>query len=99
MDTGDLFLTVSRLGTGAAAAFFAILLWSKTRDAAWMLILMGTIVDYAEIVYAVLNRIGVAGRFVVGGTPLAIIILPNVRTGLFIAAFAIMVVRTFGRPR
>lgn len=97
MDAGDLFLTVSRLGTGAAAAFFAILLWSRTRDAAWMLILMGTITDYAEIVYVVLNRIGVAGRHAIGAVPLAIIVLPNVRTVLFIAAFAIMIARTFGR--
>lgn len=98
MDAGEILFIVSRLTTGALAAFFAIMLWSKTRDVAWMLIVIGTIAAYVETVYSILDLFGLAGtRFSVGSVPVAAILLPNLRTGFFIAAFVVMVVRKLRR--
>jgi hypothetical protein len=97
MDAGELVFIVSRLSTGALAAFFAIMLWSRTRDIAWMLVVVGTIAAYVETVYSILDLFGVTGNQVaIGSVPLAEIILPNLRTGFFIAAFVVMVVRKLG---
>jgi hypothetical protein len=98
MDAGELLYIVTRLSTGALAAFFAIMLWSKTRDIAWMLIVIGTIAAYVETVYSILDMFGVTGnQIMIGSVPLATILLPNIRTGFFIAAFVVMVVRKLKR--
>jgi len=95
MDAGEIAYISSRLLLGAAASFFAIMLWSRTRDAAWMLMVMGTIAAYAETVYAILRTLGIngGGGLSVGSLPLAAIVLPNLPTAFYIAAFAVMVVR------
>ena len=59
METVDLIGIIARLSTGAIATFLAILLWAKTRDTAWMLIIMGVIVEYGEIIYSTLKLFGV----------------------------------------
>jgi len=98
MDAGEVLFIVSRLTTGALAAFFAIMLWSKTRDIAWMLMVIGTIAAYVETVYSILSLLGLAGaQLSIGTVPVAAILLPNLRTGFFIAAFVVMVVRKFRR--
>ena len=98
MDAGEILYTVSRLTTGALAAFFAIMLWSKTRDITWMLMVIGTVVAYVETVYSILTLFGIAGtQFSIGSVPVAAILLPNFRTGFFIAAFMIMVIRKLRR--
>ena len=95
MDIGQITLISSRLVLGAAASFFAIMLWSKTRDVAWMLMVVGTIAAYAETVYSILDRLGVARLTPIslGSVPLASLVLPNLPTVFYIAAFAVMVVR------
>jgi len=98
MDAGEVLFIVSRLTAEALAAFFAIMLWSKTRDVAWMLIVIGTIAAYVETIYSILNLFGLTGtQLAIGSVPLASILLPNLRTGFFIAAFVVMVVRKFRR--
>ena len=97
MDSGQLIYILCRLSLGALAAFFAIMLWSKTRDVAWMLMVIGTIAAYVETVYSILNLFGVSGPgiFIIGSLPLMSIVLPCLPTAFFIAAFAVMVVRKF----
>ncbi|MCL1812319.1 MAG: hypothetical protein FWG29_02215 [Treponema sp.] len=98
MDAGEIVFIVSRMTTGALAAFFAIMLWSKTRDIAWMLMVIGTIAAYIETVYSILVLFGITGDQVsIGSVPVAAILLPNLRTGFFIAAFVVMVVRKLRR--
>ena len=48
-----------RLILGALATFFGILLWSKTRDAAWILVILGILVSYAEIIFSTLQQFGI----------------------------------------
>ncbi len=95
MDVGEVTLISSRLVLGAAASFLAIVLWSKTRDVAWMLIVVATIASYADTVYAILERFGLTGglRLSIGSVPVASLLLPNLPTVLFIAAFSVMVAR------
>ena len=98
MDSGEIFFIVSQLTTGALAAFFAIMLWSKTRDVAWMLMVIGTIAAYVETVYSILQLFGITGtQLSIGSIPVAAILLPNLRTGFFIAAFVVMIIRKYRR--
>jgi len=93
MDTGQTIYILSQLILGAGAAFLAILLWPKTRDPAWMLVIFGVIIAYIETVYSILKIFGIAGQelIIFGSIPLFSLILPSVRMIFFIAAFTIMV--------
>ena len=95
MDTGQIVFFSMRLLLGACASFFAIMLWSKTRDVAWMLIVVGTIIAYIEIVYSILDFFGIGGGniFVFGSISLVSFILSPLQLLSFIAAFLIMVLR------
>ena len=62
MSAADTILLVSRLATAAVAAFLAILLWSRTRDLAWMLIVIGVIASYADILFGLLAQPRPRGR-------------------------------------
>ena len=99
MDSGQILFIASRLILGALASFFAIMLWSKTRDAAWMLMVIGTIIAYVEIVYSILGLFGITKSdvLVIGTVPAAAIALPVLHMGFFIAAFLIMVIRRYRR--
>ncbi|MCL2881120.1 MAG: hypothetical protein FWF29_12825 [Treponema sp.] len=101
MDTGRILYVTSQLIFGALASFFAIMLWSKTRDAAWMLMVIGTIVAYIEIVYSILDLLGITrgDTFLIGSVPVAAIVLPVLRMSFFIAAFLVMVVRRYRRRK
>ena len=95
MDAGQLIFVYSRLILGALAAFLAIMLWAKTRDIAWMFVVVGTIVMYVEIVHSILGHLGIAAGNVlaVGSVPLAEILLAILRLAFFAAAFLVMVTR------
>ena len=97
MDSGQLVYIISRLSLGALAAFFAILLWSKTRDVAWMLMVAGAIAAYVDTVYSILELFGVTGENLpsIGSMPIVSIILPCLPAVFFIAAFAVMVIRKY----
>ena len=99
MDFGQLVYILSRLVLGALASFFAIMLWSKTRDVAWMLMVIGTIAAYVETVYAILNLFGISGVNIltIGSMPFMSILLPSLPTIFFIAAFMVMVIRKYRR--
>jgi hypothetical protein len=97
MDNGQAIFVFSRLVIGALAAFLAIMLWSRTRDIAWMLMVGGTITAYGESLYTVLNLFGISAPLpVIGSVPLLAIVLSNVPTLFYISAFLVMVVRSYG---
>lgn len=95
MDFASPVLLVSRLTVTAVTTFLAIILWSRTRDLAWMLMVMGTVAGYADILYGLLSRFGVLpeGPSAAPGLPLAVLVLSNLPTLLYGAAFAVMVAR------
>jgi hypothetical protein len=93
MDAGQTLFIAIQLGLGAVAAFLAIFLWPRIRDAAWLLIIFGIIVAYIETVYSILNMFGISGfdYILIGSIPVISFILPTIRMAFFIVAFAIMV--------
>ena len=101
MDTGQFVFVYSRLILGAVATFLAIMLWSKTRDAAWMLMVIGVVVAYIEIVFSVLEIKGLtAGNTLyIGSVSLVVILLPALRMFFLIAAFLVMVIRRYRHHR
>ena len=62
-----------------------------------MLVVIGTIAGYVEIVYSILDLFGIIGRdfFLIGSVPAAAILLPSLRMAFFIAAFLIMIIRRY----
>ena len=99
MDSGHLIYIICRLVLGAAAAFLAILLWAKTRDLAWMLMVIGVLASYVEVVYSILELFGLGGVFgaYIGSKSVASILFPCLPLVFFIAAFAVMVARNYRR--
>ena len=97
MDSGQIIYILTRLSLGALASFFAIMLWSKTRDVAWMLMVIGTIAAYVETVYSILNLFNISGGsfFTIGSVPLMSILLPSLPTLFFFCAFVVMVIRKY----
>jgi len=94
MEQGQLFLIMSQLVFGAVATFLAIMLWSRTRDAAWMLIIIGAIIAYIEIVYFITEIFGMTSDFFIFDTvPIVSFILPLLRMFFFIAAFLVMIIK------
>jgi len=92
-------LTLSRLGVGAIGTFFAILLWSQTRDPAWVLVIIGTLVAYAEVLFSTLESFGIvsAEQFNLSGIPLLRLALTNLPMLLLTCAFISVIARR--RPR
>lgn len=97
MDAGQTIFISSQLVLGAIAAFLAIMLWPRVRDAAWMLIILGTIVAYIEIIYSILKFFGIGFEdfLNIGTVSLLSFALPSLRMIFFIAAFAVMAGRQF----
>ncbi|HUW42250.1 MAG TPA: hypothetical protein VMV90_14685 [Rectinemataceae bacterium] len=95
MNAGEIIYLVSRLATAAAAAFLAILLWSRTRDLAWMLIVIGAIASYADIIFTLLAKLGIVdeARYSLFGIPLGRLLLSNLQYLFLCAALAVMIRR------
>jgi hypothetical protein len=95
MNTGQLIYIASRLVVNALAVFFATVLWSKTRDPAWTLVVIGVIALYAETMYVLLEFFGIAGPGIlsVGSTSPLGILLSTIPAVIFAAAFLVKVIR------
>ena len=95
MAQSTLVLYIIKLSLGGIAAFLAILLWSKTRDAAWMSLVAGVVTSYAGIVYNMLVDLGIvlSGGPLVFGIPLATLLFTCVPTLFYILAFILMLIR------
>jgi hypothetical protein len=95
MELVDLVVLLSRLGTGAIATFFAILLWSQTRDVSWVMVIIATLIFYVEIVFTTLERFGIvtADFFNVSGFPVLHIVLTNLPLVFLIFAFISMLAK------
>jgi hypothetical protein len=93
MDSGQVILMYSRLILGALAAFFAIMLWSRTRNPAWIFVIIGTITIYAEVIYSILEILGITTGYVLffGSVSIVAILLPSLYLIFFTIALFIMV--------
>ncbi len=95
MEQTALILYIIKLALGGLTAFFAILVWSKTREGAWISLVAGVIVRYAGIVYDMLLDFGVvfAMEIQVAGIPLTTLLFTVVPSLFFILAFILMLVK------
>jgi uncharacterized membrane protein len=99
MDLGNTAYIICRLGLGAVSSFLAILLWSRTRDAAWILVIISAIISYVEIVYSILYLFGIISETIMSENAVLIIsiLLTCMPTVFIIAAFAVMARRKYRR--
>jgi hypothetical protein len=95
MNSEQMIMLLSKLILGSAAAFLSIILWSKTRDTAWMFVIIGVIVAYGETVFRTLKAFGIIGeRFLVfSGLCVFELVLANLPLIFFALAFFVMIVR------
>jgi hypothetical protein len=95
MDNGQLTYIVLKLVLGAAAAFLAIIIWAKTMDTVWVLMVLGSISSYIETVYSILGLFGITEGIMVhlGTMPFLSIVLASLPELFFISAFLLMIVR------
>jgi hypothetical protein len=95
----EFIVVLSKLVLGAVATFLAILVWSRTREAAWVLVVSAVIASYAGIVYSALKTFGIVTEdaLVVSGIPVAELVAQDLPELLFIAAFAAFLIRRRGR--
>ena len=86
---------LSQLGVGAFGTFFAILLWSQTRQVPWILVIIGTLLSYVAVVYTTLERLGIVSVHWVltPGFPLLEVLLANLPMVFYICAFIAMLAR------
>jgi hypothetical protein len=98
MQSAELVEVLVRLIVGALSSFFAILLWAKTRDSAWMLIIAGVIAHYGYVVYETLKIFGaVAGEvYLLKGVLATAVVLENFPILLFGIGFLLMLLRIGG---
>lgn len=61
MENTVILETMAAVVSGGIAGVFAILLWPRTRDPAWMLVVAGAVVNYGGLVYRALEAFGIAG--------------------------------------
>ncbi|TVQ41104.1 MAG: hypothetical protein EA384_01130 [Spirochaetaceae bacterium] len=95
MSADVVIMLASRLVVAGVAAFLAIVLWSMTRDTAWMFIVIGTIVGYGEVVLSTLESLGVVQIDVleIGGISLFRVLFAILPMLFFIIAFSILIAR------
>jgi len=97
MDSGQVIFILCRLFLGALASFLAIMLWSKTRDTAWIFVIIGIITAYTETIFSILNLFGIGGGNIIPESlqlfvQILLVCMPTI---FFIAALAIMVIRKY----
>ena len=99
MDLGNTTYIICRLALGAISSFLAILLWSRTRDTAWILVIISAIIGYVEVVYSILNLLGIISENIFPEKVLSfiLILLSCLPTVFIIAAFAVMALRKYRR--
>lgn len=95
MQKADLILYIIKLSLGGFAAFLAILLWSKTRDSAWMSLVIGAVISYAGIVYNMLLDFGMKFSIdiLVAGIPLTTLLFTAVPLLFYILGFLLILKR------
>ena len=91
----QILLFIIKLVLGGIAAFLAIFVMSKTRDASWMFLVAGFLFSYASLVIDLMTELGIfaVDSVLVAGMPLVSLISAVIPSALFIVAFIIRLCR------
>ena len=87
----ELIIFIIKLILGGIAAFLAVFVMSKTRDASWMFLVAGFLFSYAALVIDLMIELGILEKdiIVVGGFPLIPLLAAVIPSTLFIISFII----------
>ncbi len=87
----QLLLFIIKLVLGGIAAFLAIFVMSKTRDASWTFLVAGFLFSYAALVIDLMVELGIfaVDSVLVGGMPLVSLLSALLPNAMFITAFII----------
>lgn len=93
MQNSEIILYIIKLVLGGITAFLAVSLWSKTKDAAWICLVLGFVISYAGIVYQMILDFGLLffEKLVIFGIPIFTLIFTILPSLLFIIAFILMI--------
>ncbi|MCH5294901.1 MAG: hypothetical protein J1F14_03245 [Treponema sp.] len=97
MDSAGVVMFFVRLFLGGAVSFFAILVWSKTRDRMWTTLALGMVVQFAGTVYDMLLSMGLAyfESAMLFGIPVLQFLFYVVPPALFITAFVFYLLKHY----
>lgn len=97
MDPKILLLIIKLLLNGLVS-FFAIMVMSKTREAYWMMLVIGFLANFAVIIYESMLELGVfiAPAAAIFGIPLTSLICVTVPGIFFILAFIFRLCKKIG---
>lgn len=95
MEQPEVILYIVKVALGGIAAFLAILLWSHTRDSAWMSLVAGMVTSYASVVLEMMAKFGMLSLHGPGlfGLPVVQLVFAAVPWLFFILAFILMLLR------
>ncbi len=95
MSQSEVFVFILKLVLGGISAFLGIILWSKTKDSAWMNIIAGIVFYYISLVYELITSLGfvIPGNVLLFGVPIYTLIATVLPYVFFIAAFCIILMK------
>ena len=95
MSQSEMILYAVKLILGGITALSAAMLFSKTKDPAWISLIAGFVTMYASYVYDLLLTLGIviSKDIFIAGIPLTNLIFTALPSMFFILAFAIMLFR------
>jgi hypothetical protein len=95
MSQSEMILFAVKLILGGITALTAVMLYSKTKDGAWISMVAGFIFAYAESVYTLLVDLGlrIPFDFYIAGIPFTSLLFTVLPWTFFILAFSIMLTR------
>lgn len=59
MPLKDIVMISSQLTAGAVVTFLAIMLWSQTREVEWVLVIIGVLLKYVQILVSSFSTLGI----------------------------------------
>jgi hypothetical protein len=91
----EMSILVTDLALSGIVAFTAIMLWSLTREPAWMLVIIGLIVRFGDVAFQTLHRFGIISviELRVGDIPLVWMLMRAIPL-LFIVAGIVTMIRS-----
>ncbi|MBR6341057.1 MAG: hypothetical protein IKR64_04060 [Treponema sp.] len=87
----ELIIFIIKLVLGGIAAFLAVFVMSKTRDAAWTFLVAGFLFSYAALVIDLMIELGIFEKDVIclAGFPLIPLLAASIPSTMFIISFII----------
>ena len=80
---------------GTIAAVFAIMIWARSRDTAWLFIVLAVLANYLNVLYSMLRTFGVVSAVRIGSVPVLTIVFDALPCIFLIITFVIVIIRKY----